>query len=82
MMETGPVVSTLRLVISMSRLYISVSVLLALVAAAWFWIQPILLVHGRGRVLESLGNTDCTTVPALAACESPYITPHFRFFTL
>ncbi|KAJ7478620.1 hypothetical protein B0H11DRAFT_2028056 [Mycena galericulata] len=53
-----------------SRVYISVSLLLALVAVAYrFWVQPLLLIYGRGRVLESLGNTDCTTVPALAACE-------------
>ncbi|KAJ7478621.1 hypothetical protein B0H11DRAFT_1279623 [Mycena galericulata] len=53
-----------------SRVYLSVSVLLALVAAAYrFWVQPTLLIYGHNRVVESLGNTDCTAVPSLAACE-------------
>ncbi|KAJ7647870.1 hypothetical protein FB45DRAFT_894654 [Roridomyces roridus] len=54
----------------MSRLFTSLAVLVALVAAAYrFYVQPMQLVLGSGRVLESLGKTDCKTVPALTACE-------------
>ncbi|KAJ7096424.1 hypothetical protein C8R44DRAFT_813008 [Mycena epipterygia] len=53
----------------MSRLIYG-SLFFALIAAVYrLWLQPILLVFGQGRVIQPLGNTQCTTVSALAACE-------------
>ncbi|KAJ7703303.1 hypothetical protein B0H17DRAFT_1194495 [Mycena rosella] len=54
----------------MSRL-VYLSALLAVGAAAYtFWLQPIFVLHGLGRVIQSLGSTPaCHTIPALSACE-------------
>ncbi|KAF7361957.1 Serum paraoxonase/arylesterase 2 [Mycena venus] len=52
----------------MSRLLYS-AVVVAIAAAAYnFYLQPLLVLYGVGRVIESLGTTGCTTVPA-PACE-------------
>ncbi|KAJ7647424.1 hypothetical protein FB45DRAFT_893403 [Roridomyces roridus] len=46
------------------------SFLLGLAAAVYkLWIQQVLVLLGYGRTIESLGNTDCVAIPALAACE-------------
>ncbi|KAJ6586819.1 hypothetical protein DFH09DRAFT_1141619 [Mycena vulgaris] len=46
------------------------SLFFAILAGAYrLWLQPILVVHGMGRVYESLGSAGCSTVPALSACE-------------
>ncbi|KAJ7070140.1 hypothetical protein C8F01DRAFT_1115438 [Mycena amicta] len=54
----------------MSRL-VQLSILLATLAAGYqLWLQPILTRLGAiGRVITPLGNTNCITVPELAACE-------------
>ncbi|KAJ7084287.1 hypothetical protein B0H15DRAFT_388288 [Mycena belliarum] len=39
------------------------------------WLQPLLVQHGLGRVIESLSLLECSTVPALAACEKVVLHP-------
>jgi len=47
------------------------AVLIALLAGAYqFHVKPFLAIVGVGRVIEPVGNHDCTTVPELEACES------------
>ncbi|KAJ7209477.1 hypothetical protein GGX14DRAFT_520719 [Mycena pura] len=54
----------------MSRVF-HLSLFLAVLASVYtLWLQPILVVFGLGRVIQpGLGNSDCTIVSALAACE-------------
>jgi len=35
-----------------------------------FYVSPLLARHGYGRIVEPVGNSDCSTVPELKACES------------
>lgn len=60
---------------------IYLSAVLALAAATYkLWVNPLLVIHGHGRVTESLGTAGCITVPALTACESTY-TPHYSAYS-
>ncbi|KAJ7045403.1 hypothetical protein C8F04DRAFT_1025033 [Mycena alexandri] len=52
-----------------SKLIILSTALVFIASAYRLWIQPTLIIFGQGRVIESLGTTGCTTVPALSACE-------------
>jgi hypothetical protein len=48
-----------------------ITVLIALLAGVYqLHVKPLLTAFGVGRVIESIGNHDCTTVPELQACES------------
>ncbi|KAF7299393.1 Serum paraoxonase/arylesterase 2 [Mycena indigotica] len=54
----------------MSRL-VQLSIVLAALAAGYqLWLQPIFTKLGVWRVIEPINNTNCRTVPELAACES------------
>ncbi|KAJ3529550.1 hypothetical protein NMY22_g8948 [Coprinellus aureogranulatus] len=53
------------------RLLLNVLVVLVAIAGGFyqFKLKPILRKLGVGRVIDPVGNTDCTTVPELQACE-------------
>ena len=56
------------------RVLLNILVVLVAIAGGFyqFKLKPILLKLGVGRVIDPVGNTDCTTVPELQACESEY----------
>ena len=49
---------------------ILVVVIAILVGIYQIYLKPFLHLTGVGRVIESLGNNNCTTFPDLQACES------------
>ncbi|EGN99778.1 hypothetical protein SERLA73DRAFT_179982 [Serpula lacrymans var. lacrymans S7.3] len=52
------------------RVLLSIAVLLAaIVGGLYLQIRPLLLAGGLGRVIESVGNRNCSMVPELQACE-------------
>ncbi|KAJ2930284.1 hypothetical protein H1R20_g6831, partial [Candolleomyces eurysporus] len=53
------------------RILLNILVVLAAIAGGFYQLRlkPILVKFGQGRVIDPRGNTDCTTVPELKACE-------------
>ena len=57
--------------IIMSQVFSSIAALLAALLVGWLLhLRQYLVDIGIGRSVESVGNTNCTTVPELQACES------------
>lgn len=58
----------------MARVFLTLAALLvAFLAVAYpLFVKPFLGLLGVGRVIESVGNTDCIVVPELQACESEF----------
>jgi hypothetical protein len=59
------------------RILLNILVVFAAIAGGFyqFKLKPILVKFGQGRVIDPRGNTDCTTVPELKACESALCGP-------
>ena len=49
---------------------ILVVVIAVLAGIHQIYIKPFLHIAGRGRVIGSVGNNNCTTLPEVQACES------------
>ncbi|EAU91102.2 serum paraoxonase/arylesterase [Coprinopsis cinerea okayama7 len=60
-----------RSIMGVGRFLLNVLVVLAAVAGGFyqFKLRPLLERFGHGRIIRSVGNTDCTGVPELKACE-------------
>lgn len=54
------------------RIILNILVVLAAIAGGFYQLKlkPVLAKLGVGRVVDSVGNTDCTIIPELQACES------------